>query len=168
MKRKLALSCTLIHTPEILFLDEPTTGVDPVSRREFWEILSEVKREGTTIVVSTPYMDEAEKCDRVGFLLDGRLIREGAPEKLPDSFDGEIVMARAPDIVRQTRNVPFPAVVTDVMAFGDRLHLTVRDAESAIPVIRRFLAERGITAPVIERVSPSMEDIFVESMAHAT
>jgi len=168
MKRKLALSCTLIHTPEILFLDEPTTGVDPVSRREFWDILSEVKREGTTVLVSTPYMDEAARCDRVGFVMGGRLIREGDPRKLPETFAAEIVLVRAPDIVRRTRTVTFPGEVSEVMVFGDRLHLTVPDASAAIPIIRRFVEGIGISAPVIERVSPSMEDIFVESMTHAT
>ncbi len=167
MKRKLALSCTLIHTPEILFLDEPTTGVDPVSRRDFWDILADVKRQGTTILVSTPYMDEAAKCDRVGFILNGRLIREGVPGELPGTYRGEIVQAQGPDIVWKTRKAAFPDVVTGIMVFGDRLHLTVRDAEKAMPVIRDFLEKSGVALPRIERITPSMEDIFVESMADA-
>jgi ABC-2 type transport system ATP-binding protein len=166
MKRKLALSCTLVHTPRVLLLDEPTTGVDPVSRREFWEILAEVKRGGTTILVSTPYMDEASRCDRVGFIMNGRLIREGIPAELPSTYAGEIVSAVAPDIVRKTRKAAFPEMVTGVMVFGDRLHLTVENAEQAIPVLKPFLEGLGVISPVLERVPPSMEDIFVESMAH--
>lgn len=167
MKRKLALSCTLIHTPEVLLLDEPTTGVDPVSRREFWDILAEVKREGTTILVSTPYMDEAARCDRVGFIMHGRLIREGAPDTLPGSYRGDILSVRATDIVRKTRRLSFPPVVREVMVFGDRLHLTVDEASSADREIRSFLARNSVADALIEPVAPSMEDLFVESMTHA-
>lgn len=167
MKRKLALSCTLIHTPSVLLLDEPTTGVDPVSRREFWAILAEVKRDGTTILVSTPYMDEAARCDRVGFIMHGRLIREGTPEGLPETFNSDILSVRAPDIVRRTRNVAFPGHVKGIMVFGDRLHLTVENAETARPAVKEFLATCGIPSPDIEQVPPSMEDLFIESITHA-
>lgn len=166
MKQKLALSCTLIHTPEVLFLDEPTTGVDPVSRREFWHILADIKKRGTTIVVSTPYMDEAERCDRVGFINLGRLIREGAPADFPGKFRCQILAVRAPEIVKRARRLPFPDLVLSRKTFGDRLHLTVEDAEAAAPVIRSFLAENGIENISMERAAPSMEDIFVEDMTH--
>lgn len=166
MKRKLALSCALIHSPGVLFLDEPTTGVDPVSRREFWDILAEVKRGGTTIIVSTPYMDEAEKCDRVGFIMNGRLITEGTPEDLPGQYPKELLNIKGENIVRLTRKLKFPDIVTDVRVFGDRLHLTVENAEKSIPFINEFLANNNIAGVVVEKTMPSMEDIFVESMGH--
>lgn len=166
MKQKLALSCTLIHTPEVLLLDEPTTGVDPVSRREFWGILDDIRRQGTAIVVSTPYMDEASRCDRVGFILDGALIREGIPADFPKDYAHEILAVRAEEIVRRARGLAFPECVESVRTFGDRLHLNVRDAESAAPVIRDFFARNGIAPVVVERAAPSMEDVFVEDMTH--
>ncbi len=167
MKQKLALSCTLIHTPEALFLDEPTTGVDPVSRREFWDILAEIRRGGATIVVSTPYMDEAARCDRVGFIHNGALIREGVPSDFPKDYPHQILALRARDIVRLARGFVFPPVVIGSRTFGDRIHLNVENAETAGPVIREFLAARGIGDASLERVLPSMEDVFVEDMSHA-
>lgn len=167
MKQKLALSCTLIHTPRVLFLDEPTTGVDPVSRREFWGILADIRREGAAIVVSTPYMDEAARCDRVGFMLGGKLIREGAPGDFPKDYPFDILMVRAPDIVKGTRRLAFPPVVREVRTFGDRLHLNVENAGEAAPVIREFLAGNGFAEVEIGPVPPSMEDVFVEDMTHA-
>ncbi|MHB9028283.1 MAG: ABC transporter ATP-binding protein [Candidatus Latescibacterota bacterium] len=167
MKQKLALSCTLIHTPEALFLDEPTTGVDPVSRREFWAILADIRKEGTAIVVSTPYMDEASRCDRVGFILNGALIREGAPADFPNDYPYDILAVRAPEIVKRTRRLQFPEVVVSMRTFGDRLHLNVRDAAAAAPVIREFLERQGLAPVAVEKVSPSMEDVFVEDMSDA-
>lgn len=167
MKQKLALSCTLVHTPEVLFLDEPTTGVDPVSRREFWTILAEIKRSGAAIVVSTPYMDEAERCDRVGFIHRGALIREGTPSEFPSSYPLEILAVRAPDIVKRTRRAAFPAAVKDVRTFGDRLHLSVENASEALPVVKRFLGEAGVADAVVDPVPPSMEDVFVGDMERA-
>lgn len=167
MKQKLALSCTLIHTPEVLFLDEPTTGVDPVSRREFWGLLADIRREGTAIIVSTPYMDEAEKCDRVGFIMNGRLIMEGEPSSFPGRFSHEILDVRGANLVRRSREFQFPPVVRDVKTFGDRLHLTVDDAAAAREPVLSFLAAQGIGDATAERVPPSMEDVFVENMSHA-
>jgi len=166
MKKKLALSCTLIHDPDVLLLDEPTTGIDPVSRHELWNILAEIKSSGTTIIVSTPYMDEAERCDRVGFIMDGTLISEGFPEEFPGRFKEEIIAVRGHNIMRRTKNILFPDIVLNVMVFGDRLHLTVKNAHESIPVIRDFLMENGIVDVVLEPVTPSMEDVFVESMAN--
>jgi len=165
MKKKLALSCTLIHTPSVLLLDEPTTGVDAVSRREFWDILAEVKNSGTAIIVSTPYMDEAERCDRVGFIMNGVLISEGPPEDFPKRFRKEILEVRGHNIVRKSRNLMFPDIVINVTAFGDRLHMTVENAQEATDVIHDFLSKNGIVDAAIEAVTPTMEDVFVESMA---
>jgi ABC-2 type transport system ATP-binding protein len=167
MKQKLALSCTLIHTPEALFLDEPTTGVDPVSRREFWDILAEIRKGGAAIIVSTPYMDEASRCDRVGFIHNGTLIREGIPRDFPNKYPYEIIAVRGPDIVRKTRKLVFPAIVIGTRIFGDRIHLNVKNAETAGPVIQDFLIANGLSITALERVQPSMEDVFVEDMSHA-
>jgi ABC-2 type transport system ATP-binding protein len=164
MKKKLALACTLIHTPKVLLLDEPTTGVDAVSRREFWNILAEVKNSGTTIIVSTPYMDEAERCDRVGFIMNGVLISEGPPEDFPKRFKKEILEVRSNDIVRKSRKLIFPDIVKNVNAFGDRLHISVENAQEATDVIHDFLSNNGIDNAVIETVLPTMEDVFVESI----
>jgi len=164
MKQKLALSCTLIHTPRVLFLDEPTTGVDPVSRREFWSILADIRRNGTTIVVSTPYMDEAEKCDRVGFMMNGAFVMEGTPDEIPKRFGRDILSVRAPGLVKRSRGFIFPDCVLDVQTFGDRLHLTVADAEKALPTVRSFLMQQGIKDLVIERTDTSMEDVFMDRM----
>ena len=167
MKQKLALSCTLIHKPEVLFLDEPTTGVDPVSRREFWEILSDLRKSGTTIIVSTPYMDEAERCDRVGLILNGSLIDEGSPEDFPMRFKHELIAVRGAGVVKKTRKLVFPELVLEVRTFGDRIHLTVKNSEAAIPVVHSFLQEHSIRDVAVEKVNPSIEDVFVEHMTHA-
>jgi len=164
MKQKLALSCTLIHTPEILFLDEPTTGVDPVSRREFWELLFELKEEGTTIVVSTPYMDEAGRCDRVGLMMNGVFILEGPPSEITKMFEHDILEVRAENIAKSARELAFPDIVMETHTFGDRIHLTVKDAEEAHPVLRRFLAENGIENFVLQQAQPSIEDVFMEKI----
>ncbi len=165
MKKKLALSCTLIHTPDVLLLDEPTTGVDPVARFEFWDILTEIKSKGTTIIVSTPYMDEAERCDMVGFIMNGKLITEGQPDDLPGRFKKEIIAVRGHTVMKRTRNLIFPDIVIDKKVFGDRLHLTVENAHKSIPEIRDFLNRNDIVDVILEPVIPSMEDVFVENMA---
>ena len=166
MKQKLALSCTLIHEPELLFLDEPTTGVDPVSRREFWDILEQLKSSGTTIIVSTPYMDEAEMCDRVGLMYNGSLIEEGHPDEFPGKFNNELLTVRGRDIIHRLRNLVFPETVLDTRAFGDRVNLTVKNARVSQPVIRAFLEDNSISNISIESVHPTIEDVFVEKMTN--
>ena len=151
MKQKLALSCTLIHTPEVLFLDEPTTGVDPVSRKEFWGLLYDLKRDGVTIIVSTPYMDEAEKCDDVGFIMNGHIIMKGTPKELPGRFSNEILAVYAPGLVKTLRKLIFPDIVRSVKIFGDRVHLTVENAGDAGPEIAAFLTEKGVSGFTIKK-----------------
>ena len=166
MKQKLALSCTLIHEPEILFLDEPTTGVDPVSRRELWEILAQLKASGTTIIVSTPYMDEAEMCDRVGLVFNGSLIEEGHPDEFPEKFNNELLTVRGRDILHRLRKLVFPETVLDTRAFGDRVNLTVKNARVSKPIIQSFLEDNSISDVSIEPVRPTIEDVFVEKMTN--
>ena len=162
MKQKLALACTLIHRPEVLFLDEPTTGVDPVSRREFWKILYDLLREGVTLFVATPYMDEAERCVRVGFLSGGRLIAAGTPEELKQKIKHQVVELRArPRKVAQA--VSRAAVGSEnAQFFGDSIHLSTEDAESLIPRLTRDLASQGAEIITLRRIAPSMEDVFME------
>lgn len=161
MQKKLALACALLHKPEVLLLDEPTTGVDPVSRREFWGILTELHMEGVTIVVSTPYMDEAERCSRVGFLYRGRLIACDAPERIRAMVDGELIELR-PNDMRRARDllVDLPGVL-EVQSYGDLIHVFVENAKVGQERITRALGQAGIAAADIHRTQPRMEQAFI-------
>lgn len=165
MKQKLALSCALIHTPKLLFLDEPTTGVDPLSRRDLWRLLFDLWQEGVTIVVSTPYMDEAERCSRVGFLDHGKLLAVGRPEDLRNGFHGTML-----EVIANQRFVAKDALeklphVLGVNLFGEGLHVTIEEGgESAM---RAALEARGIAVQSIRPVAPSMEDVFFQLTAKA-
>jgi len=166
MKQKLALACTLIHTPEMLVLDEPTTGVDPVSRRDFWKLLAGLQRSGLTIVMTTPYIDEAERCHRVALMDQGRLLALDTPEVLRSQRQGAMleVLARprgaAAEILREA------AGVTEALVFGERVHVTLggvpeAEADSAAVRLGTALRERGIEVEAVRPVTPSLEDIFV-------
>lgn len=161
MQKKLALACTLIHRPGILFLDEPTTGVDPISRREFWDILTELHLEGVTLFVSTPYMDEAERCSRVGLMLEGRLIACDAPEPIKELVEGELLELR-PDRLREASRIlsRLPGVL-EVQTYGDLLHIFVDNADRRTPAIRQALAEAGITVHSLRQTRPRMEEAFI-------
>lgn len=161
MQKKLALACTLIHRPGILFLDEPTTGVDPISRREFWDILTELHLEGVTLFVSTPYMDEAERCSRVGLMLEGRLIACDAPEPIKGLVEGELLELR-PDRLREASRIlsRLPGVL-EVQTYGDLLHIFVDNADRRAPAIRQALAEAGITVHSLRQTRPRMEEAFI-------
>ncbi len=161
MKQKLALSCTLIHTPEVLILDEPTTGVDPVSRQEFWNILSELKREGVTILVSTPYMDEAELCDRVALIHNGLILALDEPAGIPDLFPHEILEVRGLRLGEAARVLEGGPDVLDLQSFGDSLHISVADADAARPRIEDALAGAGLSGLAVAAARPSLEDAFV-------
>ncbi|HEX2922757.1 MAG TPA: ABC transporter ATP-binding protein [Chloroflexota bacterium] len=161
MKQKLALACTLIHEPDLLLLDEPTTGVDPVSRREFWRILYSLLGQGVTILVSTPYMDEAERCNTVGFMAGGRLVVSGSPKELKAQVGREILELRAEPrraAMVVARKIPG---LEDVRVFGDLLHLVTADAACAEEATRRALEAEGIEILGLRRISPSMEDTFM-------
>jgi len=161
MRQKLALACALIHTPRIIFLDEPTTGVDAVSRRDFWKILSSLLRSGITIIMTTPYMDEAERCTRVGLLAEGRLLAADTPRGIRGLMRGTVVEIVCPEIRRAfpiLRGVPG---VAEVQLFGDRLNAVVLDPGRDIPLIEGALAAAGI--PVVQRriLAPSLENVFI-------
>lgn len=161
MRQKLALACTLIHEPDLLLLDEPTTGVDPVSRREFWRILYNLLGRGVTILVTTPYMDEAERCNTVGFMAGGHLVATGSPNDLKQQVGRDILELRAEPrraALVAARGVPG---VEDVRVFGDLLHLVTPDAGRAEAATRRTLEEAGIRVESVHRIEPSMEDAFM-------
>jgi ABC-2 type transport system ATP-binding protein len=161
MQKKLALACTLIHEPEILFLDEPTTGVDPVSRREFWDILSDLHLRGVTLFVSTPYMDEAERCSRVGLMFEGDLIVCDEPEKVKDLIAGELIELR-PDELRRARDVVAGLDgVLEIQTYGDLLHVFVDSVEKRTPELERLLETQGIGVTGLRQTRPRMEEAFI-------
>jgi ABC-2 type transport system ATP-binding protein len=159
MKQKLALSCTLIHSPAVLVLDEPTTGVDPVSRQEFWSILEELRKDGMAILLSTPYMDEATRVDRVLLMHRGRAIAEGTPEEIRRGFPRRLVEVRGGDLSAARASLAELAPHgVDVHRFGDRLHV-VHDPDVTREELERRVAGLAVE---LETVPPSIEDVFVE------
>jgi ABC-2 type transport system ATP-binding protein len=168
MKKKLALACSLIHRPEILYLDEPTTGVDPVSRREFWDILSDLHIEGVTILVSTPYMDEAERCSRVGLMYQGQLIVCDTPKRLKELVEGQLIEMRpvaeerGVGLIRKAEAViaSLPGVL-EVQSYGDLLHIFVDDAGQRMPQLKMALAAQSIQAEDMRQTHARMEEAFI-------
>ena len=168
MKQKLALACTLVHEPKLILLDEPTTGVDPVSRREFWKLLSEFLAQGITILMATPYLDEAERCTRVALLHEGRLVALDRPENLRASLPGAVMEVIAGDRDRMTEAIGhFPGVV-EVQLFGERAHVRLQP-ESPLSDPDRFraaLRTAGIEPESVRRVPTSLEDVFIAQVMH--
>ena len=166
MKQKLALACTLIHEPPVIVLDEPTTGVDPVSRREFWKLLGEFLADGLTIVVATPYLDEAERCGRVVLMSSGRVLALEAPAQLRRSFSGVLFEVVTPR-VRDARDVLARTLgETQVESFGDRLHVRGEREEDAARV-GAILEAAGHPGASVRRIVPSLEDVFIERLVSA-
>lgn len=161
MKQKLALSCALIHRPEVLFLDEPTTGVDPVSRVEFWDMLDRLKKEGITILVSTPYMDEASRCDRIALMRSGQCLSVDTPDGIRSTFVRPLYAVRASLMYKLLIDLRTYPDTYSCYAFGDSHHLTLKDAGDDISGLREFITERGYTGLEIERIEPSVEDCFM-------
>jgi ABC-2 type transport system ATP-binding protein len=161
MQKKLALACTLIHQPEIIFLDEPTTGVDPVSRREFWDILTELHLDGVTLFVSTPYMDEAERCSRVALMFEGDIIICDEPAHIKELVAGELLEVR-PDRLRPASQIvqTLPGVL-EVQTYGDLLHVFVDDLDRQVPAIQHALTEAGIVVESLRQTRPRMEEAFI-------
>jgi ABC-2 type transport system ATP-binding protein len=161
MQKKLALACTLIHEPGILYLDEPTTGVDPVSRREFWDILTELHLQGVTIVVSTPYMDEAERCSRVGLMYEGTLIECDTPAAIKSRVPGELLEIRPDDVRRANQILKNAPGVLEVQTYGDVLHVFVEDAKSGAEAVKGTLHTAGMGVESLRQVAPRMEEAFI-------
>lgn len=161
MKQKLGLACALIHTPRILFLDEPTNGVDPVSRRDFWRILYQLVRDGVTIFVSTAYLDEAERCNRVALLHHGRIIGLGTPEEVRKLMPGTLLELRTSAPRRTAALLREQLPDASVGLFGDRVHVTVKDAGTVDRRLREIVAGAGFELMSLRPIEPSLEDVFV-------
>jgi ABC-2 type transport system ATP-binding protein len=160
MKQKLGLACALIHSPKVLLLDEPTNGVDPVSRRDFWKILYDLLKQGITILVSTAYLDEAERTTRVGLMHHGSIIRQGQPQGLKALIEG-VMMELVPSDMARARVIlsDMPGIL-DVNVFGDALHVRLRE-EGQAEAVRTGLLAAGVEIRSMKRISPAMEDVFL-------
>lgn len=168
MKQKLGLVCALIHTPRVILLDEPTNGVDPVSRRDFWRILYSLLAGGVAILNSTSYLDEAERCHRVGLLYRGRMMFCDRPDELKRKFAGAVLVIRSTEPVQLRDALSSAAAVRHVLLFGDRVHVFVDDAHRRLPEIRAFLDAARVPYGSIEQIMPSIEDIFVSAVEGET
>ncbi len=168
MKQKLALVCALIHTPKILLLDEPTNGVDPVSRRDFWSILYGLSTEGLTILTSTAYLEEAERCHRVALLHKGRLLLCDTPSQLKKNLRGEVVAVISSEARRLRDALQGAEGISSLVLVGDGLHLVVDDAERRMPELRTRLTTAKLSFDAIRRVTPTIEDLMVATVEAST
>lgn len=162
MKQKLALSCALIHKPSVLFLDEPTTGVDAVSRKEFWEMLRKLKKQGITILVSTPYMDEASLCDRIALIQNGSFLTIETPKKIVEQFGKALWAVRSDNMSKLLTDLRAIPSVESCFAFGDSHHVTVESSEFKVESLKELLEKSGHTHIEIEKIEPTIEDCFME------
>lgn len=164
MKQKLALSCALIHKPEVLVLDEPTTGVDAVSRREFWDMLDKLKKAGITILVSTPYMDEAARCDRVALMQDGEILSIDNPQQIVEKQGKKLLKVKAENIYRLLTDLESWDQTKSVYPFGQFLHLTTQDNSTNRKTVEDFLIGMGHQSIIIESDFSGIEDVFMDLM----
>jgi ABC-2 type transport system ATP-binding protein len=161
-KQRLALGCAVLHRPPIIFLDEPTSGVDPITRRQFWNLIDEMAREGVTVFVTTHYMEEAEYCNRLALIFRGRMVALDTPAKLKrDSMKGDLLLVECAPLGAAVEALQSAPGVVDAAVFGDALHLVVADATTAVPQIRAYLSQRQISVSRIEQIRPTLEDVFV-------
>ncbi len=167
-KQRLALVCALLHEPEIVFLDEPTGGVDPISRREFWELIDQLAAGGTTVFVTTHYMDEAEHCHRLALMHAGRLISLGTVSEMKDVFGGQAVLeVTCPDVQAAIDLLDGQSWVHDVIAFGTQLHLVAGDEPGLERRVIDLLQHRGLPGAAAQRIVPSLEDVFIRAIETA-
>jgi len=160
MKQKLALSCALIHRPSVLFLDEPTTGVDAVSRKEFWEMLKGLKKQGITILVSTPYMDEAGLCDRVALIQNGKILSINTPQEIVRSFSKPLWAVKSDRMLPLLNDLQEKDFVENIYPFGEYHHVVLK-SEPGAEQLRQFINERRTENAMIEKVQPDIEDCFI-------
>lgn len=160
MKQKLALICTIIHRPPILLLDEPTTGVDPVSRRDFWKILHRLLSEGITLLITTPYMDEAERCNRIGLMYSGKLLLVNTPAELKRKMTGEVIEITCPQPHKASGYLKLYDNVESIQSFSDRMRVLMRDGTD-VRKIASFLESKGVSVTDIRKVTPNLEDVFI-------
>ena len=166
MKQKLALSCALIHKPEILILDEPTTGVDAVSRKEFWEMLKRLNNMGITILVSTPYMDEASLCDRIALIQQGSLMSVATPKSMTGSFPEDLWAVRTRKIYDTSKFLEKLPSLISVNSFGQVLHLVTKKGELTSESVRQFLSSKGEMEVSVSPMEATIEDVFILLMNH--
>ncbi len=161
-RQRLALACSIVHRPEIVFLDEPTAGIDPVSRRVLWDFLYELSRQNTTLFVTTHYMEEAERCNRIGFIWQGSLVACDAPANIKDRYmEADVINLNCDDKNRAYALLKNEPQVADVNLYGDDIHITAHDAGSVIPRVESLLAEENIGVRELQQIRPSIEDVFV-------
>jgi ABC-2 type transport system ATP-binding protein len=164
MQQKLGLVCALIHTPRVILLDEPTNGVDPVSRRDFWRILYSLIEGGVAILTSTSYLDEAERCHRVGLLYGGSMLFCDHPEALKKRFPGGVLVVRAADLELIREALSGSPIARNVLLVGDRVHVVVDNAVRRLPELQAFLDSKGIAYESVEQGAPNIEDLFVSAV----
>ena len=162
MKQKLALSCALIHKPSVLFLDEPTTGVDPVSRKEFWGMLKKLKEQGITILVSTPYMDEASLCDRIALIQNGRFLKIDTPKDIVSQYGNRLWAVQSDNMYKLLTDLRANELSENCFAFGDKHHVSVDNEQFKIDDLRQYLEQKGHTNIEIREIEPSIEDCFMQ------
>jgi ABC-2 type transport system ATP-binding protein len=164
MKQKLALCCALIHKPTVLFLDEPTTGVDPVSRKEFWEMLKRLKEQGITIIVSTPYMDEATLCDKIALIQNGKILSIDAPESVVAKYPDDLYELKADNMYKLLKSLEAYDQRRNSYAFGEFAHATFKTGLGENT--KKYLQESGLKNVVIRKATPTIEDCFIKLLGH--
>jgi ABC-type multidrug transport system ATPase subunit len=162
MKQKLALCCALIHKPQVLFLDEPTTGVDPVSRREFWEMLKRLQEQKITIIVSTPYMDEAKLCDRIALMQEGKILSIETPENIVESYPDHLYAIKANNMHALLKNIAAYEKTLNSYAFGEFAHASFKDAAIDQSEIKKYLEAHGLSNVEIKKTEVTIEDCFIK------
>jgi ABC-2 type transport system ATP-binding protein len=161
-KQRLALGCAVLHRPPIIFLDEPTSGVDPISRRQFWDLIHQMAGDGVTVFVTTHYMEEAEYCNRLALIFRGKMVALGTPSELKHkSMRGELLLVECDPLGPAVEALQSAPMVMDAAVFGNALHLVVENADRTISQVNKYLADHGITVRRIEQIRPSLEDVFV-------
>jgi len=162
MKQKLALSCALIHKPSVLFLDEPTTGVDPVSRKEFWGMLKNLKAQGITILVSTPYMDEAGLCDRIALIQNGQFLKIDTPKNIVNQYENKLWAVQSDNMYKLLNDLRANELTSNCFAFGDKHHVSVSSEQLSINNLKETLDKLGHTNIEIREIEPTIEDCFMQ------
>jgi ABC-type multidrug transport system ATPase subunit len=166
MKQKLALCCALIHKPKILFLDEPTTGVDPVSRREFWNLLNDIKKQGIAVLVSTPYMDEATRCDRIALMKEGKIITINTPTNIIENYKGKLYSLKTKTIFNLLETMQKCALACNYYPYGEFMHVSFYDAEFHLQYFTDFLETNSQKFSELTQIQPTIEDCFIELVTH--
>jgi ABC-2 type transport system ATP-binding protein len=167
-KQRLALGVAILHEPEVLFLDEPTAGVDPISRRAFWELIYELAEGGTTILVTTHYMDEAEHCQNLVFIQRGTLVANGSPQDIKiEHMRGDVVEIDCDDAGQAVSLLRDLQLFDEVALYGALIHVVTNNTAAHIPLIQKTLTDHGLTITSVERIAPSLEDVFISSAREA-